>query len=330
MRRHLSVISLAAVTAAVLAACGGDGEASSTSESPTEGADGLTDITVQVMPIVDTAPFHLGLEQGIFEEHGLDITFDSTNQGGAVTIPGVTSGDYDFGFSNSPALITGVSNGLPLTIVANASSSNGDPDGDTAGIIVPPDSDITSPADLAGRSVAVNTLNSIGDTSVRATVNGDGGDGSTIEFVELAFPDAPNAVLNGDVDAAWVVEPFVTIARNAGLTYLTSPYVGADPNLNIAVYFTSQQLADENPELVQAFADAMHEAQAYAQDNPDEVRDVMGTYTEIDEDVRAEVTLPAFHDDVTAEEIQTVIDMLAEQGVVPESFPAEDMMFTAE
>src|SRR5699024_11706645 len=50
-------------------------------------------------------------------------------------------------------------------------------------------SDITGPADLAGKKVAVNSLGAAGDLTIMAAVEQDGGDPSTIEFVEVAFPD---------------------------------------------------------------------------------------------------------------------------------------------
>ena len=47
------------------------------------------------------------------------------------------------------------------------------------------------------------------------------------------------------------------------------------------MYFTSQQLISTNPDLVTRFTEAMKESLAYADAHPDEVRDVLGTYTKI-------------------------------------------------
>ena len=43
-----------------------------------------------------------------------------------------------------------------------------------------------------------------------------GGDDSKLKFVELAFPDMPAALNNKLVDAAWIVEPFLTVAKGQG------------------------------------------------------------------------------------------------------------------
>ena len=47
------------------------------------------------------------------------------------------------------------------------------------------------------------------------------------------------------------------------------------------MYFTSQQLIAENPDLVKRFTEAMNESLAYADAHPDEVRAALGTYTKI-------------------------------------------------
>ena len=57
-------LAIGAVFALTATACG-SGE-----ESATE--DGLTPVTVGVLPITAVAPLYLGVEQGLFEEQGLD------------------------------------------------------------------------------------------------------------------------------------------------------------------------------------------------------------------------------------------------------------------
>ena len=49
---------------------------------------------------------------------------------------------------------------------------------------------IPIPGDLSGKTVSVNNLQNIGDTTIRTVVDNDGGDSSKIKFVEVAFPKA--------------------------------------------------------------------------------------------------------------------------------------------
>ncbi|QDC26821.1 hypothetical protein FE374_17590 [Georgenia yuyongxinii] len=70
------------------------------------------------MPIIDVAPVYVGLDQGFFEEEGLELEL-STGQGGAAIVPGVVSGSTDFGFGNNHSLMIAASSGLPLRVVAS-------------------------------------------------------------------------------------------------------------------------------------------------------------------------------------------------------------------
>src|SRR5665647_3422163 len=70
--------------------------------------------------------------------------------------PGVVAGSYDFAFGNYVSVMVAKDKGLDLKYVANGDSSAGSPD--FGAVVVPADSPIKTPADLAGKTVAVNNL----------------------------------------------------------------------------------------------------------------------------------------------------------------------------
>ncbi|WP_017556966.1 ABC transporter substrate-binding protein [Nocardiopsis baichengensis] len=301
----------AAGAAAVLAASGcGGGEP--------DGGDGARAVTVGAIPIVDVAPLHLAVDQGLFADRGLEVEVVNTS-GGAQAVPGVASGDFDFAFGNVTSLLVARDAGLPMKVVANGVATTGEQGADFGGIVVPEDSPIESAQDLEGATVAVNNLENIGDTTVRNSVRKDGGDPSDVEFMELPFPDMPAAVEKGEVDAAWVVEPFLTTALDGGATEIASNFVDAHPRLTIAAYFTSEQVLAEDPELVADFTSAMDEALAYAEANPEEVRRILGEYTEMDQTLIEEIRLPSFPPAADRESVQTIADLMEEDGLVEET-----------
>src|SRR5690625_796748 len=108
------MMAAGAATLLLLAACNGDA-----ADPGPEGEDAeLTPITVGVLPIVDTAAIWLGVDEGIFEEHGLDVTLEIL-AGGAAVVPTVVSGEHEFGFSNSISVLQGVEQGLPLQVATS-------------------------------------------------------------------------------------------------------------------------------------------------------------------------------------------------------------------
>jgi NitT/TauT family transport system substrate-binding protein len=307
MRRP--IIPLLIVAALLVAAgCGSsDGESGSA-------AGGSRQVKVGIIPILDVAPIYLGKQQGFFSSRGIELTLES-GQGGAAIVPGVVSGQFQFGFSNITSLLIAQSRGLPLKVVSNGVASTGKDRADFGGVVVKDDS-IKTAADLAGKRVAVNTLKNIGDSTIRASVRKAGGDPTSIKFVELAFPDMPAALQAGRVDAIWVVEPFLSTSLGQDGRLVASNYVDAAPDLTVAVYFTSEQLTKSDPDLVKRFTEAMTESLAYADAHPDEARQVLTSYTKIDPAVIQKLTLPKWPPEINRQSVETLATLALQDGLV--------------
>lgn len=319
------VVLIAAVSLGLLSACGegsmssdGSADDGAATQEGSEGGDGdLQQIAVGVIPIVDTAPLWLGVEEGFFEEEGLGVEITQTT-GGAAAVPGVVSGSFDIAFGNSISVMVAADQGLSLTFVTNGATTTGESP-DFGAVVAPEGSSISSPADLEGATVSVNNLQNIGDTTIRTVVAEDGGDPSSIDFVEIAFPDVPAALSRGQVDAAWVLEPFLSAAIADGATVVSYNYVEFDPELDIAGYFTTQETVEEDPDMINAFTEAMGRSLEYAQDNPEAVRDIVGTYTQIDDAGRAEMTLPRFRAEFDSDSFARLGESAVEYGTLDEA-----------
>ena len=308
MRRPL-ILVLAVAVALAVAGCGSSDDSGSGAAS-----GGTSQVKVGIIPIVDVAPIYLGKQKGFFSSRKIELTLES-GQGGAAIVPGVVSGQFQFGFSNVTSLLIASTRGLPLKVVSNGVASTGKDKADYGGVVTK-DPSIKTAADLAGKRVAVNTLKNIGDSTIRASVRKAGGDPSSIKFVELAFPDMPAALQAGRVDAIWVVEPFLSTSLGQGGRLIASNYVDAAPDLTVAVYFTSRQLIEKDPDLVKRFTEAMTESLAYADAHPDEARQVLTSYTKIDPGVIQKLTLPKWPPQINRASVQTLADLALKDGLV--------------
>ncbi len=314
-RRSIFKLSAAAATLATLGACG-----ESSSEEPGDDSSGPRKVTVGVIPIVDVAPIYLGKERGFFSARRIDLNL-VTAQGGSAIVPGVLSGEFQFGFSNITSLMIAQTKKAPVKVVANGTASTGAPGKDFSGVAVRKGSPITSAAELSGRKVAVNTLKNIGDTTVRESVRKDGGNPNGIQFVEIGFPDMPAALESGQVDAAWVVEPQLSTVKAAGGTVIASNFTDTAPNLTIAAYFAGLKLIADDPALVKDFTDAVNESLAYADAHPDEVRAVLSSYTKISEEVRAALTLPKWPVEINRASLETLAGLGETDGIFGDATP---------
>jgi NitT/TauT family transport system substrate-binding protein len=297
-RRRTGLPLVTAVLVATLAACGSGSGGSASSGSSSAGAAASTSgqvrkVSVGVIPILDVAPLYLGIQKGLFTKHGLDVT-PKPAQGGAAIVPAVMAGEDQIGFSNLVSLLTAREKGLPLVAVAGGSSSTGDAAKDFNAVVVSKTSTLQSAKDLIGKKVAINTLNNIGDTTVKAAVEKAGGDPKGVTFVEMPFPDMPAQLASGKIDAAWVSEPFVSVVLAQGGRVLFDSLTAVYPTLQVATYFTSEQTKQKDPQLVQDFVAAMNESLDYATAHPDEARAVLTTYTKITAEVTGKVILPGW------------------------------------
>jgi NitT/TauT family transport system substrate-binding protein len=297
------------------AACGSDGGSGGDTD-----AGGVDQVKVGVIPIVDVAPIYLGQQKGFFKSRNIELTMES-GQGGAAIVPGVVSGQFQFGFSNFTSLLIAQTKNVPIKTVANGVASTGEQGKDFGAVMVKADSPIRTAADLVGKKVSVNTLKNIGDTTVRESVRKAGGDPKNINFVEVPFANAPAALEEGQVDAVWVVEPSLTQVKAAGGRMVASNYVDAAPNLSVAAYFTSAKLAGEDADLVKRFTEAINESLTYADGHPDEVRGVLGSYTKIDEKTRAELTLPKWPTEINKESVDTLAKLGGQDGIFDGATP---------
>ncbi|WP_326756017.1 ABC transporter substrate-binding protein [Streptomyces hirsutus] len=322
MRRRLLIGLTAASLLVTATACGSsDGGGASDSNAS---SGGTTEVKVGLIPIVDVAPLYLGEKKGFFSERGLKLSISSA-QGGAAIVPGVASGQFEFGFSNTTSLLIAQSNGVPVKGVANGNASTGVEGEDFAAITVKGDSPIKSAKDLEGKKVAVNTLKNTMELGVRASVTKSGGDPDKVNFVEMNFDQMPAALDGGQIDAAMVVEPALATIKGQGGREIASSMVDIAPDLTISLYFTSTQYAQKNPEVVKKFQEATAESLAYADSHPDEVREIVTTYTKIPPAVLEQVTLPKWPTDPNRASIEQLVK-LGEEGDLFKQTPDLDKL----
>jgi NitT/TauT family transport system substrate-binding protein len=209
-----------------------------------------------------------------------------------------------------------------------AAWSTGVPGDDFVAVFAKPDSGIASAADLAGKTVATNTLAGVGPTVIRNSVAVHGGDPAEVEFVEVGFGEMMAALESGQVDAIWLPEPFITMAEEAGFVPVAWPYqdVSAD-SFPEAFLVTTGEFAENNPEVYDAFTAAYAEALAYAAANEDEVRAILPAFTGLSPELAEAITMPKFAPATfSIEQLQPMADVIYNDGLVSEPLNLDEFL----
>ena len=304
MRRLAPVVAAIAV---VLIGCGDDGGGG--------GDGGPAKIRVSDTAGVPSAFLEYGVREGFFRKRDLEVEVQPS-QGGATVVPSVVSGDVDIGGSNLVSVLLAQSKDIPVKIVAPGTFVDGTKD--FSAIVVAKDSDIRSPADLEGKTLAVNTLKNVAEVTARASLDKQGVDSSKVELTEVDFPDMTAAVEQGRVDAAFAIEPFVSQAVAGGNRIVDRPYVGTKPGLQIGCYFATEQYLAENEDVAKRFREGVGEtARAIAAD-PAAFREFLPEASEIPPPAAQKAVLPAWKGSSDPASVDVIAELMQRYEITPD------------
>src|SRR5699024_10009911 len=228
---------------------------------------------------------------------------------------------------NITSLVIAKSQGLPLQLVAPGPQTTGEAGNDFSSLLVPEDSDVESIEDLEGKRVAVNTLNNINDTVLKEGMRQAGGDRDAMDLVEVAFPEMGGQMESGNDDAIMAVEPFASLAKNAGAREIYSHYAEPIEDMMIAGHFTNTDKIESDPELVVTFIADMKESQQFAENNPEEVKEMLSEYTQIEPEVVEQLNMPRFPQEINRVSTSRIIELSEETGLISDPLDVNDLIF---
>lgn len=284
IKKLVAVLAVAALSTLGLAACSSDGPAPS--EEPT--ADGGTDeageeaeapaevIDVSFGYMADynhTSLVAVGEEQGIWEEHGLNVTALTFNNG-PLQIQALGTGDLDFGTIGPGAFwlpASGQADVIALNSLGNADR-----------VIAQPG--IDSMEDLRGKTVAVPEGTS-GDMILTLALDDAGMTRDDIEVVPMDPSGVVTAFASNQVDGAGIWYPAISTI-NEQIPDLVELAKNADFEDVMAfptAVLTSPGFAEDEPEMVERMTAALRDVLQWRFENPEETIVLVAEYLNLTE-----------------------------------------------
>jgi NitT/TauT family transport system substrate-binding protein len=311
----VSALSLAVFTAAC-SSSGGSSSGASASAHATGNSSATTSIVVGSLPVIDTAGLQVALKEGFFKQAGLNVTVESVTQSTAA-IPDLLHGSIDvIAGGNYVSFLEAQANGtFPVQILAPADDCTAD----TYGVVAMPSSGITTPADLAGKTIAVNLTQNVQTLTTSAVLAADGVDASSLHYVQIPFPDMGAALQANRVDAISAVEPFLSAALAAGGKLVTSTCTGSMANFPLSGYVTTKSWTEGHATAARAFQQAVEKGNAYADAHPSVVRALLPTYTSITAKAAAVMPLTTYPDSLTTAPLQRIATLMRAGGLATPS-----------
>ena len=228
-------------------------------------AQSLDSISVGLGLIEAHAEGYYAQEQGFFTKHGLNVTLKQLRNGATIAAA-VASGDIQAGCSTILQLTQARGHGLPFALLAAGAVHDGRI-AHTVALAVPLASKIAAPKELNGKTIAISTLNGLDQLVTAVLVDKNGGDSSTLKFVELSPPSMPEALAQGRVDAASLEDPELSEAAPR-IRSLGDGEDAIAQRFVTTAWFTTNEWLGKNASIAQRFAQAIFDAGAWANANP--------------------------------------------------------------
>src|SRR5262245_45319460 len=286
----------------------------------------LKPVRVAYIPVVTWLPAWVAKDKGIFEKHGLDVTFTATQN--ISVLPATLGRQFDIAPSTPTDFLKAVAGGLD--VVATAGEAIESADNPTSHVIVLKDSGFTEPKPLSGKLIATPSIGGVLHVSWRYWLNKNGVDPGSIRAVEVPFPNMPDQLKAKRVDAVEALEPFAGPLLAAGNVSLGDPILSAGREVLFVFWISSGTWARANGPTIKSWIAGLTEAKAYMDQNPEETRAILAKYTGLPAGVVQRVPFPTYRFPIAPEGLEVWANVLSELGLLSQPVDKTKLVVTAQ
>jgi NitT/TauT family transport system substrate-binding protein len=285
-----------------------------------------TELRVAYIPVVTWLPMLVAYDAGIFEKNGLTVTL--TKFPNITNLPQTLGKQFDLVPTTAPDVLNAVASGLNLAAVAGETVETAA--NKSFQVIVRADSGINSPKDLVGKRLASPGIGSVMHIAVLHWVKEAGGDPSTVNGVEVPFPNMMDQLKAGRVDAAEPLEPFVSQMLGAGFKSLGDPLLAvADPVL-FPFWIADADWARAHRDVLKRWVVSLQAGLQLIKSDDTGARAVLAKYSGLPEPVVAKIPMPQFDFGITPAQLDVWRKVLIEQGRPLQDLDVNRIVVTAE
>jgi NitT/TauT family transport system substrate-binding protein len=251
------------------------------------------------LPFISFAPLYIAVEEGYFQEQGLDVELVELTQN-QETLPALLSGEVDIAAGlTSAGILNTIARGGEIKIVADKGYI--DPNGcDNIALIarqsLASEGDVQSAQTLSGRKIDVVTA-TWNEFYLEKLLNSIGLTVADIEKVHIPSPSMPEAMNEGSLDLVTQNEPWVSRMVSAGHINILTPVTELLPESQSAVLFYGPTMFGENEEAGKRFMVAYLKAvRQYNLGKTDRNIEILAKYNNLDAETLKAMCWPTLRD----------------------------------
>ncbi len=238
-------------------------------------------IRIAYFPNIGHAIPIVGMENGFFQNSlGDEVKIETrVFDSGPQAIESLFGNSIDLAYVGPGPAINGFLNSENHNVKILAGAASGG-----ASFIVHPDSEINSATDFAGKKIAAPQIGNTQDVSLRNYLSENGlrtaEKGGSVIVYNIPNPDIYTLFVKGDIDGAWIPEPWATIL----VTELNGKRLFHEedlwPNQEFAsvLLIANANFVEKNPELITNLLKSHHETATWINQNPIETRIIFNDF----------------------------------------------------
>ena len=223
----------------------------------------------------------VGMEKGFFQnELGDTITIETrVFDSGPQVIESLFANSVDLAYVGPGPAINGFLNSENHNVKILAGAASGG-----ASFIVHPDSEINSGSDFAGKKIAAPQIGNTQDVSLRHYLSENNlksaEKGGSVIIYNISNPDIYTLFVKGDIDGAWVAEPWATILESElnGKRLFNEEELWPDQEFASVLLIANADYVEKNPDIVSSLLDSHHNTVTWINQNPIETRIVFNNF----------------------------------------------------
>jgi NitT/TauT family transport system substrate-binding protein len=264
---------------------------------------------------------HWAADTGLFRQANLSVEIMAV--GSTAAVPAVAGGTIDVGMADPIQLALAIEHAIPIAYFA------GGPLWTTKHpsmvLCVAKNSPIRSLKDVAGKTVAIESVRSLMQIATTELLRKNGADDAKVKFFEMHFPEMAPALARGTVDVALIGEPFLTESK-ADLRTIGAPFDMVAPSFNIIGWFARRDWLDGNADLAHRLATVFYDTARWVNTHPDESAAIEAKYTQIDPAVTRTMARKPLATALRAADIQPVLDLATRYALLDRPWRAADLI----
>ena len=253
--RSRSLAALAAVAMVALSACSSSSAEEPSASGGTEAVEQVKTLRLGFFPNLTHAPALVGLQDGLFKTALKDLSVTVTPtafNAGPDAVSALFGNSLDITYIGPNPTINAYaeSEGAAVRVIAGAASGG-------AALVVNPS--IATAADLKGRKIATPQLGNTQDVALRhwlgeQGLTSDTEGGGDVSIVPQANGEGLTAYASGQIDGAWVPEPWVSEYVKAGAKVLVDETtLWPDGDFVTTNVLVRTEFLEQHPDVVEAF-----------------------------------------------------------------------------